>query len=261
MNGSDTSAQDVLLGRVRVILSHTTKPGNIGAAARAMKTMGLTRLILVRPTHFPHREAVFMAAGAADMLDTVQVRENLDEALKGTTLAIALSARRRDLSPIILDVRAAAEQAVVEAAAGGEVALVFGTEVSGLSNEEVLRCQRVARIGTSPAFSSLNLAAAVQVVAHEVRYAAVGGGAYISERTPAAMHQELEGFFAHLESSLSKTTFLDPGKPRRVLEKARRLFGRARLESQEVNILRGMLTAWDEAIDARRDGRGETDET
>jgi tRNA/rRNA methyltransferase len=260
MSDSPPSAEEVLLDRVRIVLSSTTKPGNIGAAARALKTMGLSRMTLVRPAEFPHREATFMAAGAADMLDRVGVCDSLDGALEGTTLAIALSARRRDLSPVLVDVREAAQQAVAEAAKGGEVAFVFGTEVSGLSNEEVLRCQRVARIGTSPAFSSLNLAAAVQVVAHEVRYAAVGGGAYVSERTPAAMHQELEGFFAHLESSLRKTTFLDPGKPRRVLEKARRLFGRARLESQEVNILRGMLTAWDEAIDARRDGRGETEE-
>lgn len=258
MNDCIPGADKVLLDRVRIILSHTTKPGNIGAAARAMKTMGLSRLTLVRPSEFPHREATFMAAGAVDMLDHVKVCDSLDDALAGTTLAIALSARRRDLSPVTLDVREAAQQAVAEAAAEGEVAFVFGTEVSGLSNEEVLRCQRVARIGANPQFSSLNLAAAVQVVAHELRYAAAGATAYASERTPAATHQELEGFFAHLESSLRRTTFLDPGKPRRVLEKVRRLFGRARLESQEVNILRGMLTAWDEAIDDRR-GSGDED--
>jgi tRNA/rRNA methyltransferase len=246
---------ELTLQRVRIVLSETTKPGNIGAAARALKTMGLAQLILVRPAHFPHREATYMAAGAADMLDRVRVCATLDEALAGTTLAIALSARRRDVSPLVLDVRAAAREAAAEAAAGGEVAFVFGTEVSGLSNDEVLRCQRVARIDTCSTFSSLNLAAAVQVVAHEMRYAAVGGGSFESERTPAATHEEVEHFYAHLEASLRRTAFLEPGKPRRVLEKVRRLFGRAHLEAQEVSILRGMLSAWDEAIEARQRGR------
>jgi tRNA/rRNA methyltransferase len=260
MNPQDTRAE-AALQRVRIVLSETTKPGNIGSAARALKTMGLSRLLLVRPTHFPHREATYMAAGAADMLDGVQLCQTLDEALAGATLAIALSARRRDVSPDVLDVRDAARAAVAEAASGGEVAFVFGTEVSGLSNEELLRCHRVARIGTSNAFSSLNLAAAVQVVAHEVRHAATGGVVADNERTPKATHEEIERFFAHLEESLSHTPFLEPGKPRRVLEKVRRLFARAHLESQEVSILRGMLTAWDEAIgrthdDRRRQERG-----
>jgi tRNA/rRNA methyltransferase len=249
-----TPTQPAALARVRIVLSHTTKPGNIGAAARALKTMGLHRLILVRPTDFPHREATFMAAGAADMLERVEVCDDLDTALRGCTLAIALSARRRDLSPIVLDMREAAREAVAEAAAGGEVAFVLGTEVSGLSNDEVLRCQRVARIGTSAQFSSLNLAAAVQVVAYEARYAALGAGLYSAERTPAATHEEMEHFFAHLQSSLARTAFLDTGNPRRIMERLRRLFGRARLESQEINVLRGMLNAWDEAFEGRRQG-------
>jgi tRNA/rRNA methyltransferase len=248
------------LRRVRIVLSHTTKPGNIGAAARALKTMGLHRLILVRPSHFPHREATFMAAGAADMLDRIEVCDDLDGALAGVTLAIALSARRRDLSPVILDVRDAAREAVVETGSGGEVAFVFGTEISGLSNNEVLRCQRVARIGTSSAFSSLNLAAAVQVVAYEARYAALGAGSYAAERTPSATHEELEGFFAHLHASLARTAFLDAGNPRRIMERLRRLFGRARLESQEINVLRGMLNAWEEAIDGRQSRNSRTPE-
>jgi tRNA/rRNA methyltransferase len=242
---------EAALRRVRVVLCETTKPGNIGAAARALKTMGLARLLLVRPAHFPHREATYMAAGAADMLEQVQVCDTLDRALAGVTLAIALSARRRDVSPLVLDVREAAREAVAEACAGGAVAFVFGTEISGLSNAEVLRCQRVARIGTSSTFSSLNLAAAVQVVAHEVRHAATGGVVADNQRTPKATHEALERFFAHLEESLARTPFLDPGRPRHVLDKVRRLFGRAHLEAQEVSILRGMLTAWDEAIAAR----------
>ena len=251
MTVSDVDPEAAVLGRIRIVLSHTTKPGNIGAAARALKTMGFARLVLVCPSEFPHREATFMAAGAADMLDRVEVCDTLDQALAGVTLAIALSARRRDLSPVILDVREAAGEAAAEAHAGGEVAFVFGTEVSGLANEEVLRCQRVARIGTSSAFSSLNLAAAVQVVVHETRYAALGHAIPAAARTPPATHQELEGFFAHLQASLERTDFLDTGNPRRIMERLRRLFGRARLESQEVNVLRGMLNAWDEAIAGR----------
>jgi tRNA/rRNA methyltransferase len=247
--------EEAVLARVRIVLSHTTKPGNIGAAARALKTMGLQRLILVRPSQFPHREATFMAAGAADMLERVEVCDDLDSALAGVTLAVALSARRRDLSPMVLDLREAAQEAVAEAACGGEVAFVFGTEVSGLANDDVLRCQRVARIGTSRTFASLNLAAAVQVVAYEARYAALGPAVYSAERTPPATHEELEHFFAHLEFSLARTDFLDTGNPRRIMERLRRLFGRARLESQEVNVLRGMLNAWDEAIEGRRRGR------
>lgn len=251
MNEIDDAGEG-LLGRIRIVLSHTTKPGNIGAAARALKTMGLSRLVLVRPSQFPHREATFMAAGAADMLDAVEVCDSLDQALAGTTLAIALSARRRDLSPVVLDVREAAQAAAQEAAADGEVAFVFGTEISGLSNDEVLRCQRVARIGTSAAFSSLNLAASVQVVAHETRYAVLGSQVRYESRTPLATHQEKEHFFAALEASLERSAFIDRDKSGRVMERLRRLFGRAMLESQEVNVLRGMLGAWDDPAAGRK---------
>lgn len=242
----DRSDGEAALARVRVVLSHTTHPGNIGAAVRALKTMGLARLYLVKPRFFPDPQAEAMAAGADDLLAATRVCASLDDALAGTTLAIALTARRRDLSPLALDVREAAQLAIAEAGGGGEVAFVFGTEMSGLSNEEVIRCQRVAHIATSPAFSSLNLAAAVQVVAYETRVAAVRGAVTETERTPLATHEEVEGLFAHLEASMARSGFLDPRNPRRLMERLRRLFGRARLESQEVNILRGMLTAWDE---------------
>jgi TrmH family RNA methyltransferase len=164
------------LARVRVVLSHPAGAGNIGAAARALKAMGVSRLALVNPRQFPDPRATDTAMGAADLLAVAQVCATLDEALAGTSLAIALSARQRDLSPLVLDAREAAHLAVAEAASGGEVAFVFGTEASGLSNDEVIRCQRVARIAASAQSPSLNLAAAVQVVAYEVRYAAVGAG-------------------------------------------------------------------------------------
>ena len=245
---SDAGAPDgaAALARVRIVLSHTTHPGNIGAAARALKTMGLARLVLVNPRHFPDPQAEAMAVGADDVLAAARVCTSLDAALEGTTLAIALTARRRDLSPLALDARDAARLAATEAARGGEVAFVFGTEMSGLSNEEVMRCQRVAHIAADPAFSSLNLAASVQVVAYETRVAVAGGAVAESERTPAAAHEEAEAFFAHLEASVIQSGFLDPDNRRRLMERLRRLFGRARLESQEVNILRGMLSAWDQ---------------
>lgn len=231
--------------RMRVVLVRTTHPGNIGGAARAMKTMGLARLALVAPRRFPDPQAEAMATGADDLLARAQVSATLDEALAGTTLAIALTARRRELSPHAIDARAAAALAVAEAAGGGEVAFVFGTEMSGLANDEVLKCQRVAHITTSPAYSSLNLAAAVQVMAYEARVAALGSAVAANDRFEAASFEDIEGFYAHLERNLVASGFLDPANPRRLMERLRRLFGRGRLEKEEVNILRGILSSWD----------------
>jgi tRNA/rRNA methyltransferase len=234
-----------------MVLSHPSGPGNIGASARALKVMGLTRLVLVDPRQFPDPRATDMVVGASDILAAARICTSLDEALGGATLTIALTARQRDMAPPFIDVREAAQLAAAEAAAGGEVAFVFGSEASGLSNEEVIRCQRAAHIASNLAFSSLNLAAAVQVVAYEVRYALVGASAVPNLRTPAATHEETEGLYAHLEASLARSGFLDPANPRRLMQRLRRIFGRARLESQEVNVLRGMLAAWDDALDGR----------
>jgi tRNA/rRNA methyltransferase len=154
----------------------------------------------------------------------------------------------------VLDLRDAAQLAIEEAHTGGEVAFVFGNEASGLSNDEVIRCQRVARIASSDAFSSLNLAAAVQVAAYELRYAALGASPLPAARTPAATHEELEGLYAHFATSLESVGFFDPANPRRLIERLRRMFGRAGLDSQEVNVLRGMLAAWDAGV--RGDKRG-----
>ena len=233
------------LARIRVVLVRTTHPGNIGGAARALKTMGLARLVLVSPRRFPDPQAEAMATGADDLLARAQVCATLDEALAGTTLAIALTARRRELSPHAVDARAAAELAVAEAGAGGEVAFVFGTEMSGLANDEVLKCQRVAHIATSSDYSSLNLAAAVQVMAYEARVAALGPAPLANDRFDAASFEEVEGFYAHLERNLVGSGFLDPASPRRLMERLRRLFARGRLEKEEVSILRGILSSWD----------------
>jgi tRNA/rRNA methyltransferase len=242
---SDAGDGAAALARVRVVLVRTTHPGNIGAAARALKTMGLARLVLVAPRRFPDPHADAMAAFADDVLAAARVCAALDEALAGTTLALAFTARRRELSHLALDARAAAGLAAAECARGGEVALVFGTEIAGLANEEVMKCQRVAHIATSPGHSSLNLAAAVQVAAYELRVAASGPAVVDNERFAAATFDDVEGFYAHLERNAVASGFLDPANPGRLMERLRRLFGRTRLEREEIRMLRGMLTAWD----------------
>lgn len=250
---ANRDAAESTLARIRIVLVRTTHPGNIGAAARAMKTMGLARLFLVSPRRFPDPQAEAMATGAGDLLAAAHVCATLDEALAGTTLAFALTARRRELSHAALDVRAAGEAAIGEAAIGGakaagEVAFVFGTEMSGLANDEAIRCQRVVHIPTNPQYASLNLAAAVQVVAYELRRAAIGRIDFDNERFEAATYEDIEGFYAHLERSVVASGFLDPASPKRLMERLRRLFGRTRLEREEVNILRGILTAWGETL-------------
>jgi tRNA/rRNA methyltransferase len=160
------------LDRVRVVMSHTTHPGNIGACARAMKVMGLSRLYLVNPRHFPHDEAVAMSSGATDVLDAAVLCDSLEAALAGTVAQAALTARRREMALPVRDVRAAAtELATVLAGGSHEIALVFGTESSGLTNEEVAMCSLPVTISTSDTYRSLNVAAAAQIMCHELRVA------------------------------------------------------------------------------------------
>ncbi|MCC6474212.1 MAG: RNA methyltransferase [Burkholderiales bacterium] len=240
--------------RVQVVLHRPSHPGNMGAAARAMKAMGLTRLTLVAPRRPPDREARALAAGAGDVLACARLCASLDEALLGTSLAIAFSARSRELSYRPIDVRAACVEAS-SVARGAQVALVFGNETAGLTNADVLKCHRLAQIPSDPVHGSLNLAAAVQIAAYELRIAAFACSAEnppVEAQAPGlATAGELERLYAHLESSLRETGFLDSGKPKRLMERLRRLFGRAGLEGAEVNILRGMLSAWDERMAGR----------
>lgn len=233
------------LRRMRIVLSHPSHPRNVGATARAMKAMGLADLYLVNPRRFPDPEATALASGADDVLAAACVHGTLDAALAGTTAAYAVTARRRDLSHPAQDVRAAALGAVL-AAGEGDVAFVFGTEMSGLSNEEVIRCSRLAHIPAQRGFSSLNLAQAVQIVCYELRMAS---DAAIPAATayPRATYEDTEAFYAHLEASVLASGFLDPHNPRRFMERMRRLFGRAGMEREEVHLLRGMLAAWDAA--------------
>lgn len=232
-----------LLSHIRIVLSRTSHPGNIGAAARAMKTMGIDSLYLINPKKFPDAEADAMASGASDVLQRARVCASLAEALEGTVYALAVSARRRELAYASAEARDAA-QVLVAAAQGGAVAIVFGTEMSGLTNEEILQCQGTAHIPADPGYSSLNLAAAVQVMAYEARVAALGAQGLPAPEAEPARHEDVENFYAHLEQSLLASGFLDPANPRRLMPRLRRLFGRARLEQEEVNILRGMLNAF-----------------
>jgi tRNA/rRNA methyltransferase len=242
------------LARVRIVLVRTSHPGNIGAAARAMYTMGLTRLTLVAPKCVPDADAVALAAGAAHLLETADRVASLDDALAGATLTIGLSARRREFAGRVLAVRDAAEEAVGHAL-HGDVALVFGTEMSGLTNDELARCAIAATIPANPTYPSLNLAAAVQVAAYELRVAAMGNRVWSAPRHPSATHDEIEGLYSHAQRTLTSMAFLNPAMPKRLLPRLRRLFGRAVLEREEVNILRGILARIDELTSAHETRR------
>ena len=235
------------LSRIRVVLSKPSHPGNVGSAARAMKTMGITRLWLVRAKRFPDAEARAMASGALDVLESAQLCADLDEALAGTVFSVALSARPRELSHPALDARAAARE-LVDAAQRDPVAIVFGNETVGLTNKEIMRCSCLARIPASDEYASLNLAQAVQVMAYELRMAALAPGK-TSPKTEPALHEDIEKLHAHLERSLYASGFLHPRDPRKLMDRLRRMLARARLDKVEVNILRGMLAAWDRPRD------------
>ncbi|WP_407280211.1 RNA methyltransferase [Aromatoleum evansii] len=236
MNGA------IALDRIRIVLSRTSHPGNIGAAARAMKTMGLGCLWLVRPASFPDPVAEARASGAGDLLASARVVDSLAEALEGTNLSAAVTARRRERSVPVRNAREAAPE-LVSFAAQGEVALVFGNETSGLTNEEVGLCSMPVTIPANPAFSSLNLGAAVQLLCYELRMAALDPVAPAEPLPDLAAFEEVEGFHRHLERAMTVSGFYDPANPKRLLQRVRRLFGRIRLEKEEVNILRGIISA------------------
>ena len=240
-----------LLDNVRIILSHTSHPGNIGATARAMKTMGLRSLYLVKPASFPDKEAERRSAGAWDILNQACVCPSLDEALSGTVLAAAITARPRNLSPEVFDSRTGAAE-LLHLAHQGPIALVFGTEMSGLTTMEVSKCQMVVHIPANPEYSSLNLASAVQVMAYELSMALVDIGPVAPTTAALADFDETERFHQHLERIAIRCGFLDPDEPKRLMQRMRRLFGRARLEREEVNILRGILSACEENMQSEK---------
>jgi tRNA/rRNA methyltransferase len=225
---------------VRIVLCRPQHPGNIGAAARAMKTMGLTDLRLVAPEKFPAPEAQWMATNAQDVLQGSKVHANLAEAIADCVAAFALSARPREWSTQVLDVRAAAARAVEQ---GGDVAFVFGNEQAGLTNDEMLACQYLVHIPANPDFTSLNLAQAVQVVAYELFMTSAPEIEKFRGEKPATV-QDLEGLYGHLERAAIESHFFDPASGSRLPTRLRRLFSRVPgMEREEVNILRGLLNA------------------
>ncbi len=235
------------LSRVRVVLSRPSHPGNIGSAARAMKTMGIVDLRLVTPKSFPDAAADALASGALDVLQEARVCATLEEALGDAVLAVGFSSRSRDLSHPPRALRDAAP-AIVACAAAAPVALVFGNETFGLTNEELARCQSHVMIPANPAYASLNLAAAVQVACYEIaNTAAAFAPPAEPEHTPATV-EEIEGFFTHLERAMVASGFLDPRQPKRLMERMRRLYARAGLHREEVRFLRGMLASFEKRL-------------
>lgn len=237
-----------MLQNIRVVLVETSHTGNMGSVARAMKTMGLTNLWLVNPLVKPDSQAIALAAGASDVIGDAQIVDTLDEALAGCSLVVGTSARSRTLPWPMLDPRECGLKAIEEAQ-HAPVAIVFGRERVGLTNDELQKCHYHVAIAANPDYSSLNLAMAVQVIAYEVRMAFLGqSDAHKSESKPAPypLVDDLERFYTHLEQVLLNTGFIRANHPGQVMNKLRRLFTRARPESQELNILRGILASIDQ---------------
>lgn len=241
---------------VRIVLVETSHPGNIGAAARAMKTMGLSDLALVSPKHFPSDEATARASGADDVLQRARVFQSLPDAIGDCVCVIGASARLRGMRWPVDDPRAMARR-VWGRLADGQVAIVMGPEQSGLTNEDMLRCQTLVHIPAAPDYGSLNLAMAVQVLCYELRMAREENRISEPESREAspATAAELEGFHEHLEQVLWDAKFLHPDHPRQLRQKLRRLFARAALDRNEINILRGAISA---LSSAHRDRDGDS---
>jgi len=241
-----------VLDNVRIVMVHTSHPGNIGAVARAMKNMRLKNLDLVAPRQFPHAEATARASGADDLLACARVHADLDEALADCRLVVGASARSRSVEWPVLDPRQCAAE-VIGAAAEGPVAVLFGRESSGLTNEELDRCRYLVQIPANPEYASLNVAMAVQLIAYELMMAAIDPTGLPEARVLAAAGR-FEGFMEHLADTLGVVDFADARQSPKLLRRLRRLFLRAELDDEEINILRGVLTA----VQQGRSGRGKS---
>ena len=246
--GDETAPAHPAASQLRIVLVGTQHPGNIGSAARAMKTMGLSKLVLVAPEKAPDRDTHAMAAGADDLIEAALVFATLAEAVADCRWVLGCTARSRRIQLEQMHPRDAAGRAVL-AAAGGPVALVFGRERTGLDNEELQLCHAAVHIPSDPAFSSLNLAAAVQVLSYELRCALLGdagngegsGGRTLPPGERVASHAELEGLFGQLAEALDQIDFHKGRAPASAMRKLRRLYLRANLDSAEVRLLRGVL--------------------
>lgn len=249
MNPADTanSSDGVSpLDNVRIVLVNTSHPGNIGAVARAMKNMGLRHLYLVEPQHYPANEATWRAANAVDVLEGAVVVETFEQAIAGCGLVVGTSARERTIPWPLLDPRRACAQAYREAARQ-PIALVFGREDRGLTNDELQKCQLHIHIPSNPEYSSLNIAMAVQVVAYELRMLHVAAELPASAMSdwdfPYAGSEDIERLFTHLDTTLTEMGFLKTEAPKQTSARLRRMFQRTRLDAMEVNILRGILSS------------------
>ena len=237
------STLDDLTARIRYVLVRTSHPGNIGSAARAIRTMGFQRLELVMPARFPDREANALAAGADDVLADAGIHEDMVASLAGCSLALGLSARRRGVNLPEISPREAAKQVLAAAARGEQVALVFGNERTGLENEELARCHAMVRIPSVDDFSSLNLSQAVQVMAYELRVAMLG-----DTPAPLPLHEEppadaarMEQFYVHLAQTLDDIDFHKGREPTTIMLRLRKLFQRAQPDERELRVLHGIL--------------------
>lgn len=233
--------------RIRIVMVNTSHPGNIGGAARAMKNMGLCELYLVEPKEYPAEKAVWRASSALDVLDAAVVVDTLDEAIADCSLVIGTSARERRIPWPMLTPRECGERVWAESTSA-DVAIVFGREDRGLTNEELQKCHYHVHIPSNPGYSSLNIAAAIQVLCYEVRMAHLQQKdgktlAYNDWDVPRAKQQDLEHYYTHLEETLSKLEFLDLDNPRQTVTRLRRLFNRIRMDEMELSIMRGMLTS------------------
>ncbi|KLV05999.1 tRNA (cytidine/uridine-2'-O-)-methyltransferase [Photobacterium aquae] len=240
-----------MLDKVSVVLVGTSHPGNIGSAARAMKVMGLTNLVLVDPQCDIDETTYALAAGAADVVENARIVATLDDAIADCGLVIGSSARSRTLEWPQLNPRECGRRSMAEAPSH-PVAILFGRERTGLTNEELQRCHCHVYIPANPEYSSLNLAMAVQTIGYEIRMAhlenqALEGDAEQDDADYPRM-KELEMFYQHLENVATQTNFINKDKPSMVMTKLRRLFSRARPEAQELNILRGILTAVEKTL-------------
>ncbi|MEM0909915.1 MAG: tRNA (cytosine(32)/uridine(32)-2'-O)-methyltransferase TrmJ [Pseudomonadota bacterium] len=234
-----------MLENVRIVLVSTSHTGNMGSAARAMKTMGLSDLCFVSPLSHPDGKSTALAAGAADVLQNAVIVKDLASAVEECALIIGTSARSRTLSWPMLSARECGKK-LVEEAQFSKVALVFGREANGLTNEELQQCHFHVCIDANPQYSSLNLAAAVQTLCYEVRMSYLDSSKRTTdEESVYPLAKDLEGFYQHLEDTLSSTGFIRPNHPGIIMQRLRRLFNRARPDRRELNILRGMLSSVD----------------
>jgi TrmH family RNA methyltransferase len=238
---------------INIVLVGTSHPGNIGSAARAMKTMGFANLRLVAPARFPATEATVMAAGADDVLEDARVYPDVASAVADCGLIVGTTSRSRHLPWRVVEPREAAREVAV-ASRDGDVAILFGAERTGLSNDDIERCQLLLSIPTGSSYGSLNVAMAVQVVAYEVLLAVRDEGAAVSARgVPLASAKEMERFYGHLAQVMEEVDFRDRNGEGHLMARIRRLFNRAVMDQNEVNILRGILTA----VQGRRRRAGE----